>query len=287
VSVLGVLGGGVVAVIALGGLWVSTAAAAWTRPSLLVTGDEAGLLTAVVRPDGSLRAAIEDSTRGIALGLVDAVDPTALGDPLISLRAPARVVQAVLASDGSGVALEVQRRAPSSVVAFDAAGTPQPPLVIDDAGGATVAISPAGSAVAAWVAKSSQGYEVDAAFRDPGSTTFGAPVRAGFATDAQTLVQAGISDRGEAVVAWQTNGFPSNVAAAVRLPGAGFSRARFVSRGADEAQLAVGPGGQAILATIRGAGLDLSVKPPGADSMPAARRVDHARGFAVGVAAGG
>jgi hypothetical protein len=71
------------------------------------------------------------------------------------------------------------------------------------------------------------------------------------------------------------------------LPGAGFSKARFVSRNAGEAQLAVGPGRQAILATARGAGVDVSIKSPGADSMPAAQRLDHAQGFATGVAAGG
>ena len=112
--------------VVLAALSASAANAAWTRPSVLVTGDDAGLLDTVARPDGSLRAAIVDSRHGIAMGLVD----------------------------GSG----------------------------------------------------------------------------------------------EAVVAWQTNGFPSDLAAAVRLPGAGFSKARFVSRDAGYAQLAVGPGGQAILA---------------------------------------
>jgi hypothetical protein len=261
------------------------AQAAWTRPSVLVTGDDAALLGTVQRPDGSLRAAIVDSRRGLALGLADSA---AFGDPLAVLRAPTLVAQVALAADGSGVALEVQRDGPSSVVAFDAAGTPGPPFAISDVGdGASVAISPAGTAVATWIAKSAQGYEVDAAFRDPGSSTFGAPVRAGYATTAHTLVWAGVGDRGEAVVAWQTNGFPSDLAAAVRLPGAGFSRARFVLHQATDARLAVGPGGQAILATSRGAGLYTSVKRPGADTMPAARRIDHGQGFAMGVAAAG
>ena len=122
VRVLNAITGAVV----LAALSAPVANAAWTRPSVLVTGDDAGLLDTVARPDGSLRAAIVGSRRGIAMGLVD----------------------------GSG----------------------------------------------------------------------------------------------EAVVAWQTNGFPSDLAAAVRLPGAGVSKARFVSRDAGYAQLAVGPGGQAILA---------------------------------------
>jgi hypothetical protein len=215
----------------LAALSAPVANAAWTRPSVLVTGDDAGLLDTAARPDGSLRAAIVDSRRGIAMGLVDGAGGASFGDPLVALRSPALVAQVALAADGSGVAL--------------------------------------------------------VAFRDPGAATLGAPVRAGYATTEHTLVSAGVGDSGEAVVAWQTNGFPSDLAAAVRLPGAGFSTARFVSRDAGYAQLAVGPGGQAILAADRGAGLDVSVKPPGADAMPAARRVDRGQGYAVGVAAAG
>ncbi len=43
-------------------------------------------------------------------------------------------------------------------------------------------------------------------------------------------------------MAWQTNYFPSDLAAAVRLPGAGFSPATFVLPRAIDAKLAVGPG---------------------------------------------
>jgi hypothetical protein len=260
-------------------------AGAWTKPKVVVKGDDAGLLSSVIKPDGTPRAAISDERRKIGLGLVDL---PALRDPLVVLRSPALVAQVALASDGSGVALEVARKGPSSVVAFDAAGAPQPPVTLNDVGdGPAIAISPAGAAVAAWVAKGAQGFEVLAAFRDPGATTFGAPVRAGYTTTEHTLVTAGIGDRGEAVVAWQVNGFPSDLAAAVRLPGAGFSKARFVVRRAGWARLAVGPGGQAILAADRGAGLDVSVKPPGADAMPAAKRIDHGQGYAVAVAAAG
>ena len=222
------------------------------------------------------------------MGLVDGAGGASFGDPLVALRSPALVAQVALAADGSGVALELQRDAPSRVVAFDASGASVPLMTFDDVGDeAAVAISPAGTAVAAWVAKSEHGFAVEIAFREPGSATFGGPVRAGYATTEHTLVSAGVGDSGEAVVAWQTNGFPSDLAAAVRLPGAGFSKARFVSRDAGYAQLAVGPGGQAILAADRGAGLDVSVKPPGADAMPAARRVDRGQGYSVGVAAAG
>jgi hypothetical protein len=274
--------------IVLASLYASPANAAWTRPAVLVTGDDAALLGSVARPDGSLRAAVMDSRRGIAMGLVDGADGAVFGDPLVALRSPAKVGHVAFAADGSGIALEFQRDAPSKVVAFDAAGTVLPLMALDDLGhGPALAISPAGAAVAAWLAKSEQGYEVDASFRDPGSATFGAPIRAGYTTTKHTLVSAGIGDNGEAVVAWQANGFPSDLAAAVRLPGAGFSKARFVSRDAGDVRLAVGPGGQAILATARGAGLDVSVKPPGADTMPVAKRVDRGQGFAVGVAAAG
>ena len=37
----------------------------------------------------------------------------------------------------------------------------------------------------------------------------------------------------------------------------------------------------------RGAGLDVSVKPPGADTLPKAKRIDRGRGYALGVAAAG
>jgi hypothetical protein len=262
--------------------------AGWTRPSVLVTGDDAAFLGSVARPDGSLRAAIMDSGRGIALGFADGGDGAVFGDPLVALRSPAKVGYVAFAADGSGVGLEYPRDAPSQVVAFDAAGTVLPLMTLDDAGhGPALAISPAGTAVVAWLAKSEQGYEVDAAFRDPGSATFGAPVRAGYTTTSHTIVSAGIGDNGEAVVTWQTNGFPSDLAAAVRLPGSAFSKARFVRRDAGEVQLAVGPGGQAILATTRGAALDVSIKPPGGDTIPAPERVDRGQGFAIGVAAAG
>src|SRR4051812_22453525 len=153
------------------------------------------------------------------MGLVDAAGASALGAPLVALRSPEIAGPVVLAADGSGVTLVGRRDAPSSVAAFDAAGAGQPPVALDYVGGGpAVAISPGGTAMAAWVAKTAQGLEVQAAFRDPGAATFGAPVRAGFAASEHTLVSAGIGDRGEAVVAWQTNGFPSDVAAAVRLP---------------------------------------------------------------------
>ncbi len=258
------------------------AEAAWTRPAVVLSGDDAALLQTVVRSDGGLRAGVRSPQ--VALGLSDFTS----ADPLVVLRPPAPVVDVALARDGSGVALEAQRGAPTSVVAFDAAGSLQPPVALADVGSdAQVAISPGGAAVAVWVARAAQGFEVDAVFRDPGSGTFGAPVRAGYTTRANTLLSTGIGDSGEAVVAWQVNGFPSDVAAAVRLPGAGFSPARFVSRGADEARLAVGPGGQAILATARGAGIDVSVKAPGVDALPKAQRIDHGQGFAIGVAAAG
>jgi hypothetical protein len=284
VRILRAIGGAVV----LASLSASAANAAWTRPAVLISGDDAGLRASVSKADGSLRTAIVDTKRGIALGLVDAADASPLSDPLVALHAPVKVAYVTLAADGSGTALESQRNVASTVVGFDAAGTTAPLLTIDDVGGGpALAISPAGTAVVAWVAESEQGFEVDAAFRDPGSPTFGAPMRAGYTADKRTLVSAGIGDNGEAVVAWQTNGFPSDLAAAVRLPGAGFSKAGFVSRSAGEVQLAVGPGGQAIVASARGAGLDVSVKPPGADAVPAAKRIDRGQGFAVDVAAAG
>jgi hypothetical protein len=264
-------------------------AAGWAKPAVLVSGDRATLLATAVGPDGTLRAAITDASRHITVGLTDATDPSAFSDPLIALRAPTQVTQVALAGDGSGVAVvAVARDRPSSVVGFDAAGALQPPLVVDDAGDTTVAVSPGGAAVTAWVAKSGKSYEIDAAFRDPGSATFGAPMRAGYTTGADALIHAGIGERGEATVMWQANGFPSAVAAAVRQPGAGFAKARYVSRGAIDAQLAVGAGGQAIVVAPQDRELDVAVKAPGASSMPSARRIDRAdEGFAAAATAGG
>src|SRR4051794_22354813 len=90
--------------------WLIAAAPsfAWTRPSVVVTGDDAALLGTVVRPDGTVRAAIVDRRRDIALGLLDGAGE----NPLVALRAPARVGQVALAADGSGVAVAGPRDAP-------------------------------------------------------------------------------------------------------------------------------------------------------------------------------
>ena len=265
-------------------LCVPATAGAWTKPRLLLNGDAARLLGTVVRTDGSLRAGVYDRRHNLALGLVDGA-----AAPLAVLRAPATVADLALSADGSGIALDVAHDGPFSLIAFDAAGVAQPPVALDAAiENVDIATSPAGAAMITWLAKSAQGYEVDAAFRDPGATSFGAPVRAGYAEDKDTLISAGIGDNGEAVVAWQTNYFPSDLAAAVRSPGAGFSPARFVLRQAIDAKLAVGPGGQAIVATSDGRGLDVSIKPPGAAAMPDAQRVDRANeGYSLAVAAAG
>jgi hypothetical protein len=257
----------------------SRAEAGWTAPSVLLRGDGPVLLDTTVRGDGSRLLAIGDGK--VALGLLDRSER-------VVLRSPAVVGEVALAADGSGVALEIRRRAPSSVVAFDAQGVAQPPLALDDRGDATVAISPGGAAVAAWVTRTTAGYEVDAAFRDPGSATFGAPARAGYSTTKDPELHAGIGERGEAVVMWQDNYFPSKLAAAVRLPGAAFSPARYVSDEAIDAQLAVGPGGQAIIAVGQDRSIEVSIKPPGADAMPAARTLDRASsGYTATVAAAG
>ncbi len=272
------------------GLSAPVADARWSAPSVLVSGDDAGLLGTTVRSDGSLRAAIADGPRSIALGLVDITSPPRFSDPLIVLRSPVQTSGVVLAADGSGVALTLKSgKGSSSLVPFNAGGTAGPPVATDDIGSfSAIATSPAGSAVAAWVRKSAAGLEVVAAFRAAGSGTFGAPVRAGYTTSADTLVQAGIGDRGEAVVTWQPNGFPSAVAAAVRLPGAGFSKATYVTRQGSLVQLAVGPGGQAILAASTDRRMRVSVKRPGAATMPPVRTVDKAgAGSESSVAAGG
>lgn len=270
------------------GLLTPAAQARWTTPSVLVTGDGAGLLTTTVRSDGTLRAAINDSSRGIGLGLADLAAAGGFGDPLRVLRAPATVSGVALAADGSGVALRAGK-ASRTLVPFDAAGSAGAPVAFDGVGSFdAVAASPAGSVVTAWVRKSPAGFEVVAAFRDPGSGSFGVPVRAGFTASGDTIVQAGIGDRGEAVVVWQPNGFPSPVAAAVRLPGAGFSKPTFVTRVGSLVELAVGPGGQAILAAPGGRRMRVSVKPAGASTVPPVRTVDRAGGgYGVSVAAAG
>jgi len=279
---------GVAVALAALGLSAPVADARWSAPSVFVSGEDAALLGTTVRSDGSLRAAVADRSRSIALGLIDVTSPARFSDPLIVLRSPMQTGGVVIAADGSGVALK-SGKGSSSLVSFDAGGTAGPPVATDDIGSfSAIATSPAGSAVAAWVRKSPAGLEVVAAFRDSGSGTFGAPVRAGYTTSADTLVQAGIGDRGEAVVTWQPNGFPSAVAAAVRLPGAGFSRATYVTRQGSLVQLAVGPGGQAILAASTDRRMRVSVKRPGAATMPPVRTVDRAgSGSESSVAAAG
>src|SRR4051794_40862158 len=184
--------------LAFAALFAPAAHAAWSPPTVLVRGDDARLLNTTILPDGRLRAAISDDTRGIELGFQDGLP---FGDPLVALRKPASAAQVAFAADGSGVA-----EGDSKVIAFDAAGVPRAPMAIADvSNNVKVAVSPAGAAVVAWEAKSAQGYEVLAAFRDPGAADFGAPVRAGYATTSHLLVQAGIGDSGEAVVVWQVN----------------------------------------------------------------------------------
>jgi len=260
----------------LAGLFAPAAHAAWGPPAVLASGEGSGLRATTVLPDGRLRAA----TVGPAFEL-GFVDGPPFGNPVVALRRPDFASYVAFAADGSGIAV-----GDGLIYALDPAGTARPALqgVGDDP---AIGMSPAGAAAAAWVDKTTEGYAVMAAFRDPGAATFGAPVRAGYAPTRRNVLSIGIADSGEAVVVWQTNGFPSDAAAAVRLPGASFSPARFVSRGASDAQLAVGPGGQAILAVARGRSLDVSVKAPGVSAMPTAKRVDRGEGYAVDVAAAG
>src|SRR3954454_19652217 len=267
-------------------------AAGWTTPSVLVDGDEAALLALTARPDAPLRAAVADTRSGLGLGLADRAEPSrGFTDPLLVLRQPPFVSGVAFAADGGGVALQTARGRdqPTSVVAFDAAGVAQPPAALGVTGDwATTAVAPDGAAVVAWAAEGPKGYEIDAAFRDPGSAAFGAPVRAGYTTTGDTLVHAGIGDDGEAVVIWQGNNFPSAVAGAGRRRGQRFPPPRFVSRSATDARLAVGPGGQAVIAASAGRRLEVAVKAPGAATLPAMRTLDRAiSGFALDVTAAG
>jgi hypothetical protein len=254
----------------------------------LVEGDDAGLLGAAIRADGSLRAAIADAPRDIGLGFADSPDGATFGAPVAALRRGTFVDDVAFAADGSGLATVSRRGAKTTdVVAFDAAGTMSgAPLLRLTGRWIDLAVAPSGAAVVAWALKGAKGAEVDAAFREPGAAAFGPAQRAGYSTTDDAIVRAGIGDAGGAVVTWQVNRFPSKVAAAVRLPGAGFSPARYVSPAAGDAQLAVGPGGQAILTAAHGRRLDVSAKAPNAARMPIARTVDRAPGEAyVGEAA--
>jgi hypothetical protein len=263
----------------------AAARAGWTRPVPVVEGDDAGLVGATIRPDGGLRAGVYDKPHGLGFGFVDSPDGAALGTPIATLAAgPTYVGDVGFAADGSGLAATyVPRTKVTDIMAFGSDGVLAPASLLHATGGWTdLAVAPSGAAVVAWVRKGAHGAEVDAAFREPGAAAFGPVQRAGYVESADAIVHAGIGDRGEAVVTWQVNQFPSRLAAAVRQPGAGFGRARFIAPAASDTHLAVGPGGQAIVTVVHGRRLDVSVKAAGAARMPVARTVDRAAGDAYG-----
>src|SRR5262249_7844176 len=124
-------------------------AATWTKPSVLLRGDDQALRSTAILPDGRVRAATVD--KGITFGLQDGPP---FGPPLLTRRDPQFVSALASAADGGGVAVGT-----AGVFAFDAAGVAQPPLAIADVGEQpAVAISPAGTAMAAWVAKAGDDY---------------------------------------------------------------------------------------------------------------------------------
>jgi len=266
----------------------ATAQAAWSAPEQLVDGDDASLQALAPMRDGTIRTVIADARQKIGLGFRDATADGPFGPPRVVMPAGGNAFDTRLAADGSGVTLVADGRRRTRVVSFDGAGRLSEPLVIHSAYDAALALSPAGAAAVVWLHAAGADTEVLAAFRDAGSSAFGAPIRAGYALDRRSLVDAGIGDSGEAVITWQVNQFPSALAAAVRLPGAGFSRPRLLSREVSLTSLAVGPGGQAIEATSDGRRLRVSVKRPGQAQMPVLRTIDRAgNGGDTAVAAAG
>jgi hypothetical protein len=284
-------GGGIAAVAIAMTMMVPGAAGAaptWRAPAVLVQGDGAGLIGGMVRADGSPRIAVWDESEQDELGFVDTLG----APPLTVLTGTGFAYGAGFAADGSGLALTGARGSrTTSVVAFAADGTPNPaPLLQLTGRSPELAVARTGAAVVAWAAKGGKGAEIDAAFREPGAAGFGPVQRAGYATTSDAIVHAGIGDDGTAVVSWQANYFPSPLAAAVRPAHAGFAPARFVSRSAVDGQLAVGPGGQAILTAPHPRSLGVSLKAPGATAMSLERVADRSRrdgGIAEGVAAAG
>ncbi len=237
----------------------ASAWAGWSAPQLLT--DHGGLGALGAGRDGGARAAVSYENGGVALRDADASG--VFGPPRAVIPGPSRNAETRLAADGSGVTLAYEPdRKRFTAVPFDSSGATSDPVPVegDDL---ALGLSPAGAAVVAWTRPVDDRVEVVAAVREAGATSFAPPRRAGYAFGGDTLVEAGIGDSGETTVTWQPNGFPSPLAAAVRLPGAEFSAPRIVSREVSIVSFAVGAGGQAILGDVAGHRARQSIKPPG------------------------
>ena len=170
---------------------------------------------------------------------------------LMRSAAGARLVDAGVAADGSGV-IVVQARRSVRAVAFGPSGALETPAALSAPGAradfAASAVAPSGAAVVVWFRHRSAGrWRLEAATRAPGARSFGAPepLSAFVRRPCCTSVSVAIGARGDAVATWSSTARPA-VWAALQRPGRRFGPPqRLATAASDVPRAVVGAGGAA------------------------------------------
>lgn len=127
-----------------------------------------------------------------------------------------------------------------------------------------VAIDTRGDVVAVWTQATGANPQIYAAIRAAGSS-FGAPVAVSPATEAAETASVGISDAGEATVAWVADGVVRTASAT--LAGSFGASTALSGKGANagSVHVAVDSAGAAIVSWVRDGELETSTRPAGGD----------------------
>jgi hypothetical protein len=218
-----------------------------------------GLVLAASAPADDMVVGASGRAFVVSPGAAVRVRSAAPGEPfgrwrtVVRTARDARVMDAGVAADGSGVAFLQSRAGPQRsvrVVAFGARERIRGPVAVSPAGAdfAASAVAPSGAAVVVWFRHRDDGrWRLEASVRDPDAAAFGRaePISRFVRRPCCTTVSAAIGARGHAAVAWSSTARPA-VWAALRAPGRGFRRAQRLARSASDAPKAVvGAGGTA------------------------------------------
>jgi hypothetical protein len=218
-------------------------------------------------------AVIQAAARPAGGSFGAAVDVSAVGGnasfPQIAIDDAGEAVAVWYRFDGANNVAQAAIRLPTN-------GVWQTPVDLSapgkDAVNATVAMDPAGDAVAVWQRNDGSNQIVQGSYR-PAGGDFGAPVDLSAAGQNALRPQVAMDTAGDAVVVWhRSNGTNTIVQASVRTAGGSFSAPVDLSapgQDADAAQVAMDPGGDAIAIWERSNGtnqiVQASVRPAGAN----------------------
>jgi hypothetical protein len=249
--------GATLAVLAGGSVLASPAATA----AQFITGHEVGADLVVEAGGGAylVSPSAPQNARARPSARVWAAAPGATFGParlLLRSTRSDRVVDTGIASGGSGV-IVVQRvagrRRAVRLVRFDRGARLGRSVTLSRGSRSDFAASDtadSGAVVVVWFRHRDGGrWRLEAALREPGAETFGAPraVSDWVRRACCTAVAAAVGDRGDAVVAWSSTARPG-VRAALRRAGGGFARARLLAGDASgAAATAVGADGTAVV----------------------------------------